>query len=85
MTTTAAKNTLLTILAALTIGAFAYGCDDGSGVPPTLAATDDEGTPDGGAVPVSIMSPSAPSNGVELCDGCIVPAGKFGTICVPCE
>jgi hypothetical protein len=84
MTTTAAKNTLLTILAALTIGAFAGGCDDAS-APPTLAATDDEAVPDGGAPPTSIMSPSSPANGVESCDGCIVPAGKFGTICVPCE
>lgn len=83
MTTTAAKNALLTILAALTLGAFACGCGDAP--PTTLAATDDEGEPDGGAPPVSIMSPSAPANGVALCDGCMVPAGKFGMICVPCE
>jgi hypothetical protein len=85
--TTAAKHTLFSILSALMIGGFASGCgdtnqlsDDGG---PTLAATDDDGTSDGGIVSAPRPSATPPPDGGRLC-GCAVQAGKFGKICLPC-
>lgn len=84
MTTTAAKNTVFTILCAFVLGAFAPGCgDESEAVPdggPTLATVDDsEGT---GAAP-SVFP--VPVSDAGIACPCSVPAGKFGKICVPCK